>query len=226
MNAIAHTDFRSVPAVRVRYRRIALLAIALALIALNFGGGWLAAQLNIQVWPRHNDMIELTVLAIVIAYVLTMMLPFVPGIEIGLAIMLLLGQGGIVLVYLSTQIALALSFLIGRFVPKNSMHSLLRSLHLERASELLEELDHTAPYLGAQRIAGRSPPRWFATLLRNRYLALAVILNLPGNAVLGGAGGIGAIAGMSRLFRFPRYMLVVALATTPVPVFLLLSGVS
>jgi hypothetical protein len=31
---------------------------------------------------------------------------------------------------------------------------------------------------------------------------------------------------MSRLFRFYSYVLVVALATTPVPVFLLLSGVS
>ncbi len=224
MNAIAHTDSGSVPSVRFRFRRIALLA--LVLIAFNLGGGWLVAQFNIQVWPRHNDIIELMVLTIFVAYIVTMMLPFVPGIEIGIAIMLLLGQGGIVLVYLCTQIALALSFLIGRFVPKNSVHSFLRSLRLERAKDLLEVLDRPTPFLPARRTAGRTPPRWYVALLRNRYLALAVILNLPGNAVIGGAGGIGAIAGSSRLFRFSRYMLVVALATTPVPVFFLLSGVS
>jgi len=228
MDAITPSESPLFTAPRFRCRR--LLLVALALLALNFGGAWLVAQLNFQIWPRHNDMIELIVVAMFFSYIFIMMLPFVPGIEIGIAIMLMTGQGGIVLVYLCTQIALALSFLIGRMVPKNAMHSFLHSLCSERATAFIEELGRTSPLLPAQRIAGRTPPhwfgRWFAVLMQNRYLALAVILNLPGNAVVGGAGGIGAIAGMSRLFRFPGYVLTVALATTPLPVIFLLSSVS
>lgn len=224
MRVTTHSDTQRVPASRVRYRRIALVAVVL--VVLNCGGGVLAAQLNLQVWPRHNDMIEMIMLAIFVTYVLAMMMPFVPGIEIGMAIMLVLGPGGIVLVYLCTQIALALSFLVGRLVPVRSMQSMLRQIHLERASHTLEELDRTDPYQRIKSIAERAPYRWIGALLRNRYLALAIALNLPGNAVIGGAGGIGAVAGMSCVFRFSRFMLVVAMATAPVPVFLLMSGIS
>ncbi|UCE30573.1 MAG: hypothetical protein JSW68_10975, partial [Burkholderiales bacterium] len=63
-----------------------------------------------------------------------------------------------------------------------------------------------------------------ASLLRHRHVALAIALNLPGNALVGGAGGLGMLAGMSGLFSLPRYLLLVALATTPVPLFLLAAG--
>lgn len=36
-----------------------------------------------------------------------------------------------------------------------------------------------------------------------RYVALAVLLNIPGNVVIGGGGGIAFAAGMTRLFSFP-----------------------
>jgi hypothetical protein len=77
---------------------------------------------------------------------------------------------------------------------------MLRLLRFERESKLLEELDGTAPCLRVQRILDVAPYGWIAVLLRIRYRTLAVILNLPGNAVMAEAGGIGAIAEMSRLF--------------------------
>ncbi len=224
MNVTADIDARPSPPFLIRHWRIALLAALL--VGLNLGGGWLAAQLNFHIWPRHNDMIEVIVFAIILAYVLTMMLPFVPGIEIGLAIMLFLGPGGIVLVYLCTQISLAPSFLIGRVVPRTALQSILRVMRFERASRLLEELNDPIAFQRRQRLSNRLQSRWLAVLLRNRYIALAVLLNLPGNAVIGGAGGIGAVAGASRLYGFSRYMLAVVLATTPVPAFLLLVGYS
>ncbi len=221
MTAITQSDLVA-GAASLRFGRLAL--VIAALIALNYAGGWAVAQINLQIWPRHSDMIDMIIVVVIVAYVLTMMLPFVPGIEIGLALMLFLGSGGIALVYFCTQIALALSFVIGRFVPIRSVAPVLKALNLDRASQMLVELEKVDPAQRVKYLLNRAPRSWVSTLLRNRYLALAVAINLPGNAAIGGAGGIGAIAGMSRLFRFRHYLLVVLIATTPVPLFLLLTG--
>jgi hypothetical protein len=50
---------------------------------------------------------------------------------------------------------------------------------------------------------------------------IALILNLPGNALVGGGGGIGMIVGVSRLFPFTRYFLLVSLAILPLPLLIL-----
>ena len=52
-------------------------------------------------------------------------------------------------------------------------------------------------------------------------IRLAVLFNVPGNTIIGGGGGIGLIAGMSRLFPFPKFVLLVCLAITPVPLLFL-----
>lgn len=62
-------------------------------------------------------------------------------------------------------------------------------------------------------------------LLRHRYLVLALLFNFPGNAIIGDGGGIGLIAGMSRLFPFPKYLLLVCVAITPVPLLFLLRAI-
>lgn len=201
-----------------------LAAILAGILALNFLGGWLASQLNLQIWPQHSDVIELVIIAFVIGYVLAMAIPFVPGIEIGLALMLLLGPGGIALVYLCTQFALALSFLLGRLVPTRFIAGAFGWLRLERAKRLVEELERTPPEQRFEALTARSPRRWISPLLRHRYLALATILNLPGNTVIGGAGGIGMIAGLSRAYTFPRFLVLMAVSTLPVPLFLILTG--
>jgi|UPI00047F66EA hypothetical protein len=53
-------------------------------------------------------------------------------------------------------------------------------------------------------------------------LMIAVALNLPGNVLIGGGGGIGLISGMSNLCPFPKYILFVDLAITPLPILFLL----
>ena len=60
-----------------------------------------------------------------------MLIPFVPGIEIGVALMLLLGSHGVILIYLCTLIALALSFLLGRLVPMYCIVRVFDWLHFE-----------------------------------------------------------------------------------------------
>jgi hypothetical protein len=139
-------------------------------------------------------------------------------------LMLLLGPGGIALVYLCTQLALALSFLLGRLVPTRVIAGAFGWLRMERAKRLVEELESTPPAQRIEALTARSPRRWVSLLLRHRYLALAAILNLPGNAVIGGAGGIGMIAGLSRAYTFPRFLVLMAVSTLPVPLFLILTS--
>ncbi len=70
----------------------------------------------------------------------------------------------------------------------------------------------------------RSPKRFFPFLLRHRYLALMAAVNLPGNIVIGGGGGIALIAGLSRLFFPSVFVLTVAIAISPVPLAWLMFG--
>ena len=212
---------------KFRHTRIArIAAVVAAIVALNVAGGWLAAQLNLQIWPQHSDIIELIIVAIVIGYILAMATPFVPGIEVGLALMLLLGPGGIVLVYLCTQVALTLSFLVGRLIPAQLIARIFEWLNFQRGRRLVEAIDRVAPQYRIQALAERSPARWIAFFVRHHYLALAIILNLPGNAIVGGAGGLGMIAGMSRAVPLQYFVILMAIATLPVPLFLIFTGSS
>lgn len=203
---------------RHRWLRIALF-VALVL-SVQAAGSWLAGLIQLEVWPRHSPMLDLLALLIVAAYIVTMALPFVPGIEIGLAIMLVFGNESIPAVYVCTQAALLLSFAVGRFVPLAALTALAGWLQLTRLHAVLGQLE---PLLPDERLAlmlRRAPRRWVRRLVEHRYLALAVLINLPGNAIVGGAGGIGLVAGMSRVFSLPRYVGIMALATTPLPIML------
>jgi hypothetical protein len=62
-------------------------------------------------------------------------------------------------------------------------------------------------------------------LVSNRHITLAVCLNLPGNSVLGGGGGIAALCGLSGQFHWWRYVLTVMVATAPLPVLVLIGQV-
>jgi hypothetical protein len=66
-----------------------------------------------------------------------------------------------------------------------------------------------------------APSKVIPFLVKHRYFMIALALNLPGNALIGGGGGIGLISGMSRLYPFPKYTLLVSFAITPVPLLLL-----
>ncbi len=162
-------------------------------------------------------------LAGVILYICLMATPFLPGIEIGLILMILLGPQGVVLVYFCTLMALTLSFCLGRVFPAHLLASLLGWLHLSRAESLLRKFDATPPEQRLEFITGDLSTGTMPTLLKRRYLVLAALLNLPGNVVIGGAGGIAMLAGMSRLYSFPKYLLLVSLAILPGPILITLS---
>ena len=93
-----------------------------------------------------------------------------------------------------------------------------------RAAAALGRLRETEPDTRLRRLED-SVPRWArGWVLRRRYLLLALLVNLPGNSLIGGGGGILIAAGLSRLFRSAPVLLTLVLATAPVPLLLMILG--
>jgi len=129
-------------------------------------------------------------------------------------------------VYLSTLAAFSLSFAIGRFIPEKILIHFFRDLHLHKASQFRVELEGLDSQQRLSLMLKQSSKKIVPLLLKYRYLALLPAINLPGNVVIGGGGGIAMMAGLSRLFSPGLYFLTVAIAVSPVPLALLLFGKS
>ena len=217
---MADTDHARAAAIKYR-RLVKFLVFVLVVLSINFGGTWLIHQVEFQLFPRHDSMLQFMVFGTTLIYVLLMTIPFMPGIEIGLALMILLGSKGALLVYLSTVLALSLSFIIGRRTPPHLIKQLLNWFHLYEASALVAQLEPLGQQQRLKLLYEKAPSKLVPFLLRHRYLAIVATLNLPGNALIGGGGGIGVIAGMSKIFPFYAFILTVAVATAPVPILFL-----
>jgi hypothetical protein len=205
-------------------RCIKILLLITVVVLLNSGGGWLAHQINFQLYPRHEPYLHLVILGSFGLYILLMTLPFMPGIEIGLTLMLFLGSKGVILVYCCTLIALSISFLIGQRIPLQKFAKFLGWLHLKKAHDLITEMEPLPPGERVAILHKKAPARIVPHLLNHRYLTIALLLNLPCNAVIGGGGGIGMIVGMSGLITYTRYLLTIAVSISPVPIVIFLKG--
>jgi len=194
------------------------------LIAASYAGEWVMSRLNPHLTPSTEGALHRFIMSAFAVYVLLMMLPFVPGVEIGLGMIVMFGPKIVPLVYGGTVLALVLAFLIGRLVPEHAIIQFLETLHLKRAGRLLRQLETLDSSARLQFLLQNASTRFVPFLLRNRFLALMVALNLPGNSLVGGGGGIGLVAGFSRLFTFPKYALAVAVAVSPVPLMVIMSG--
>jgi hypothetical protein len=213
---------QELPAKKKRLLRIAsVLAI---IILLNVAGTWLGHQINFQLFPRHESMLQGMLLIALLLYILLMATPFMPGIELGLAVMLLLGSKSALLIYLCTLIALSISYIIGRYFPLAIVRRFLKWLYLEKASELVSQLEPLDQHKRLEFLNRKTPTKISPFLLKHRFVTLAVVLNLPGNALIGGGGGIGLVVGMSKLISFYKYFLVMAVAILPVPLCIYLQG--
>ena len=151
-----------------------------------------------------------------LAYAILLALPFVPGIEIGLALMMIEGSWVAPAVYGATLLGLMLAFGVGRLMPYHAIEQALRDFRLVRAADMVARI---APLGQAERLAllQRGVPRWLAPVAPLRYLVLAVLINLPGNIALGGGGGLLLYAGLSRLFAPLPLVLTLMVAISPVP---------
>jgi hypothetical protein len=207
--------------------RIALKAFVLVglLVAAKYAGDQVLKQLTPHLTPSTEPALHRLIMIAITAYILLMMLPFVPGVEIGLGMMVMFGPKIAPLVYGSTVLALVFSFLIGRLVPQQSVIELFDTLRLKRAAGLLRRLHPLDADERLQFILNNRSSRIVPFLLRHRYIALMAAINLPGNALIGGGGGISLVSGFSRVFSFSGFLIAVALAVAPVPIMALVTGI-
>lgn len=195
------------------------LLYALILIGGAYVGSLLMQVSHIDIRPMTEPMAHSFIMLSVAVFALTSALPFVPGAEIGMGLMMVLGGKIAPIIYLSMIVALTTSFLVGKLVPLSTTARFFGFLRLSKAQNLVLELaildkDHRLQFLFE-----KAPTRWLPFLLRNRYLALVLILNIPGNSLIGGGGGIAFAVGLSGLFEFPKFFAALALAVLPIPAF-------
>jgi hypothetical protein len=158
-----------------------------------------------------------------LAYVLVLALPFVPGVEIGLLLMILFGREGVIVAYVATIVGLSLAYLVAQTVPYRITLKWMNKLGLSDATD--DPKDAIDAIVGGRSATQGAAARLGNFLLSHRYLTLAVCLNLPGNSVLGGGGGIAALCGLSRQFHWWRYVLTLIVATAPLPLLVLVGQV-
>ncbi len=156
-----------------------------------------------------------TLLICALLYLILLSVPFVPGLEIGLLIMAAFGKEGVVSVYLATIGGLSLAYFFGYSFPhlweKAGFKNFGSLTFSTKNGNPLSEVKASMPR-ALKRLASFSP--W---IIRYRYLSLAILINLPGNAVLGGGGGISFISGASGQFKWFWFISTLILATLPVP---------
>ena len=174
--------------------------------------------------PMNEPMIHRIVMIALVVFVFAAALPFVPGAEIGFALLLIFGGQASAIVYAGMVGALILSFTIARFVPLQVIVSAARFLRLEKFAHFLNDISNTPVEDRVQVLTNRFDRPLGMTLMRNRYVVLAILFNMPGNSVLGGGGGIAFIAGLSGLYRFWAYLLSVLIAVAPFPLLFLLNN--
>jgi hypothetical protein len=152
-------------------------------------------------------------MTLIAAYIALTAIPFVPGIEIGLCLIVTFGPPIVPLVYAGTLVALTLSYSVGRLFPERWLAAGFRKVGLLRAEKMVSALSVLNREERASYLIGRAPRKWVPFLLRHRLWAMALLINLPGSALIGGGGGICMAVGVSRLVTCPQFLLTTALAT-------------
>lgn len=199
---------------RLSLRVLALLAIAFIAQALVMAG--IRATDTLPDSTRGATQISLVVLVLLL-YAGMIAIPFVPGVEIGVTLLLLRGADVAPFVYLATLCGLLLAYFAGRALPYRWLHDAFLDLRLHRACALLDRIAELSPERRLATLRARLPAWLGPYLVRYRYLMLAVALNVPGNSVVGGGGGLCLLAGFSKLYLPGGTIAALALGTLPIP---------
>ncbi len=194
---------------------------AVALIGLVLMGNavieHVAGWLNVALMPHTEEFLHNSIVIGIGVYVALMALPFVPGAEIGLTLLTVLGGAIAPLVYLATALSLTIAYAVGRFLPPSLLQRGLAALGLGRAADFVQKASQMDYNDFQEKLAPSSSSRILRLLVRHRYIALALALNMPGNVVLGGGGGLALMAGLSRLFAPLSFIVTILIAVLPVP---------
>jgi len=186
---------------------------------------WVEARAEALPPGRQGLLLGGLLFIVVLAYTILIAIPFVPGVEIGLSLMMIRGPDIAPVVYLATVLGLVLAFLAGRYLSYDWLHRVFMDLHMKRAYKFIEKIK-TADRLQRLDMLRSALPGWARGVAINfRYVTLALLINLPGNSLIGGGGGICMMAGLSRLFKPWVVILTIALAVLPVPALVWFTGI-
>jgi hypothetical protein len=206
---------------------LARFALLLGFLALaTWGAHAIREALDLEIRPGNEQMVHRAIMAGAVAYVGLLALPFVPGAEIGIAMLAAFGPGIAPLIYVCTVASMMLAFTVGRFLPIAALERLLSALRMRRAAALVARAAPLAPQDRLAMLLEGRPRGAAARAIRWRYLALALAVNVPGNSVIGGGGGIMMLAGLSGVFSPLATFAAVALAVSPVPLAVMFLGLS
>lgn len=211
--------------------RLGLLIFRLILlIALVIAATWLAHlvrdALKLDMMPADSNGMRAVLIAGIFAYVILLAIPFVPGAEIGIALLGAFGASVAPVIYAATVIAMMLAYVIGRTLPFEMLSRVFRLFRMRRATVLIDRLCALPQEERLNVLLESAPPQLIKLALQRRYVALALAVNMPGNVILGGGGGILMMAGLSRLFAPLPVLLAILIGVSPVPLAVLLFGAS
>lgn len=202
--------------------RVAILVAALLLT--TWGTHLIRDALNLQIRPDNEQQVHQALMFGLVAYIGLLALPFVPGAEIGIAMLAAFGAEIAPLIYVATVASMMLAYTVGHFLPIGGLERLLSFLRMHRAATLVSR---AAPLSREERLEmlldGQSK-RAIKLGLRYRYITLVLALNTPGNSIVGGGGGIMMLVGMSGVFSPFLTFLTVVIAVSPVPLAVMFLG--
>ncbi len=191
--------------------RLSLLGLAIGLVAIPVYGlqsDWLAMLEKMREMPSM-------LFSVTLVYAICLAVPYVPGVELGLMIMLIFGRTGILMAWIGTVIGLTLAFSIGVWFRTHFRDSDYLRRWRSRAKDFRVESN--------QQLQQTNVGAWLATKIAkfksaSPYLLLGALFNLPGNWLIGGGGGIALVGGLSGKLRWLPYVLTVMIATAGVPI--------
>jgi hypothetical protein len=194
------------------------------LLLATWGAHMVRDALNLQIRPDNEMQVHRAIMLGAVAYIGLLAIPFVPGAEIGLAMLAGFGPGIAPLVYLATVAAMTLAYTVGRFLPIVALERLLSLLRMRRAAALVARAAPLSPEARLVMLMDGQSKRAVSLGLRYRYIALALAVNTPGNSIIGGGGGIMMMAGLSGIFSPLATILTIVVAVSPVPLAVMFLG--
>lgn len=208
----------------------ALLWRIVLLVVLVIGATWASHMirdaLDLEIMPRNEQSVHRAVMFGSLAYIILLAIPFVPGAEIGIALLSSFGASIAPLVYGATILAMMLAYCVGLLLPHTTLTRFLSILQMKKAAALVDRLCALPREKRLDLLLETAPPQIVKLALERRYVALALAVNVPGNVVIGGGGGIMMMAGLSGLFAPVPTFFAILVGVSPVPLAVMLFGAS
>lgn len=203
---------------KIPWKLIIVLALLIGVGVAMFLGGHSAVEWIQGIAEKARTPETLIVLGVI--YTILLAIPGVPGLEVGLVMMLVFGELGIIAVWVCTVSGLNISFYAGRKIPRAKLERWLKPKDIPDSELPAFAIgkDDTMTLVLERNKLGRKILKWTGPPGGwRRYLLIGILLNMPGNFIIGGGGGIGLFSGTSDDIKWRGYLLTVALAAAVIP---------